>query len=288
VIQWFAARYSVYSMVFTVPNPEPEELQPTLDKMYLNIGYMFRLFRGNAKIKGCDFKKYGFLGAIRSLEITKSADGTFHPHFHVLAMFRHADRIDTERKFINSYSFDNQDIAPSHRAGSARPQRLFTAFEILLQKVWRLRCEGLRVNKKNIEALKEGYSVIAKKANEKDYKEVFKYSMKGIFKHGADTSQGYSDFVALALALKGRRITQGYGAFRSIDTELYLEQEDKDENADLLYDDILREVKKDELPVTCLEWLYEVVYQAENNANVTYIARRSVSESMANDYDGNE
>ncbi len=61
------------------------------------------------------------------------------------------------------------------------PERYFSDFEILLQKVWRLRYEGIKLTQKNIEGIKEGCSVICDNAAGK-YKEVFKYATKEIFK----------------------------------------------------------------------------------------------------------
>lgn len=277
VIKRFAERYSVYSMVFTVPNPMPEDLSATISNMYKNIGYIFRLFRGNARIKGYDFRKYGFLGAIRSLEITKGRDGkTFHPHFHVLALFRRADRIEGKRVNVNQYSFHNPDVKKSHHKREAgKPERLFTDFEILLQKIWRLRIDGVRVNAKNIAALSEGYSVIAQKAGKGDYKEVFKYATKGIFK-GDETAEEYADFEALALALRSRRITQGYGVFQSIDFDMYLDQENADEDADMIYSNVIAQLRKEELPQIRQESLYDVYCDSQSDGNITYISKSNV------------
>ncbi len=286
VLDWFAERFDVYHIVFTVPNPYPEELAPELDVMYKNIGYMFRLFRGNAKIAGYDFRHYRCVGAVRSLEITKGKDGeTFHPHFHCLVLLKRG--LQFGGKHINSYSFNNTDVARSHKKqADGEPQKLyFTDFEILLQKIWRLRCDGERVNRKSIAELPEGYSVIMNKAKPKDYKEVFKYATKGIF--NGKQSRGYNDFVPLVLALKNRRITQGYGAFRCIDFNMYLEQEDEEETDKLLYENLIAGLKQEELPVPTVEELHSI-YKASQKEEITYISRRSISAIMAEDYGGHE
>lgn len=274
VLDWFAPRYDIFHVVFTVPNVYPEELEPTLNKMYENIGYMFRLFRGNARIKGYDFSAYKYLGAVRSLEITKGRDGeTFHPHFHCLLLLRKGTNF--KGKNINSYSFDNADVKRKHRKKTEQAERSFSDFEILLQKIWRLRCEGVRVNKKNILELKEGYSVVINRAKAEDYKEVFKYATKGIF--SGKSSRGYNDFVPLALALKSRRITQGYGVFRSIDFEMYTGQENEDETEKLMYENFIRDLKKEEVPVREVEELFGIAREA-NKGEVVYVTKQKIRE----------
>lgn len=284
VLDFFAPRYDIYHMVFTVPNVYPEELLPSLDRMYNQIGYIFRLFRGNAKIRGYDFRKYRYLGAIRALEITKGRDGkTFHPHFHCLFILRKG--VKFEGSNVNSYSFDNPDVKKSHHKKEyGKPERYFTDFEILIQKIWRLRYDGVRVNVKNIAELKEGYSVICEKRKKGDYKEVFKYALKGIFKKG-DITGGYNDFEPLALALKNRRVIQGYGILRSFDFEFGIDQDDIDATKDLLYSSIIHEIRKKELPSRMVEGLYDILRNAKKNGDIKYISRNRISEIMAEDYD---
>lgn len=284
MLDFFAPRYDIYHMVFTVPNVYPEELAPCIDRMYKQIGYIFRLFRGNAKIRGYDFTKYRYLGAVRALEITKGKDGeTFHPHFHCLFILR------KEVKFVganvNSYSFNNPDVKKSHhKKKKNKPERYFTDFEILIQKIWRLRYDGIRVNAKSIAELKEGYSVICDKRKKGDYKEVFKYALKGIFKKGNITG-GYNDFVPLALALKNRRVIQGYGILKDFDFEMSVEQDDEEATKDLLYSTVIAELKKTELPYHMVEGLYDILRKAKKNQDIKYISKnRITAEIMGDEY----
>lgn len=285
VLNYFSPRYDIYHVVFTVPNPYPDELPACLEKMYNQIGYIYRLFRGNAKIKGYDFTKYRCLGAVRALEITKGTDGeTFHPHFHCLFILRKG--IKFEGSHINSYSFNNPDVKKSHKKKEPgkEEKRYFTDFEILLQKIWRLRYDGVRVNAKSIAELNEGYSVICDKRKNGDYKEVFKYALKGVFKEGNITG-GYNDFVPLVLALRGRRVIQGYGILKDFDFEFGIEQEDIDETKDLLYTSIIQEIKKKELPTRLVEGLYDILRNAKKNGDIKYISKHRIAEVMGKDYD---
>ena len=66
-----AKKFDIYHIVFTVPNPDIEIVQSTVSNMYKAFSHFMRFFTGNAKVKGVDFLQYGFVGAIRALEITK-------------------------------------------------------------------------------------------------------------------------------------------------------------------------------------------------------------------------
>ncbi len=217
-LEEFSKEYDIYHIVFTVPNVDGDELKPCLDRMYTQFAYINRLFTGNAKIKGIDFSCYGYQGAVRALEITKSKRfNNFHPHFHCYFILRKGLSAITKRKpeNVNCYSFDNPDVKKSHKVGEGDKPRFFSDFEILLQKVWRLRYDGMKVTKANIEELPVGYSVLAERVDNGKYKEVFKYAMKGIFKNDGSNPLGtYYDFFVLELALHNRKIIQGYQALR--------------------------------------------------------------------------
>ena len=282
VLKHFSERYDVYHIVFTIPNPSPDELPQAVDRMYKQIGYIMRLFRGDAKIKGYDFKEYRFLGAIRALEITKGKDGvSYHPHFHCLFLFRKGVKFTGAN--VNAYSFDNVDVKKSHhKKDTKNPQkRYFTDFEVLLQKVWRLRYDGVKVTQDSINALQEGYSVVANKAKPKDYKEVFKYATKGVLKK-SDKSGGYVTFETLMKALENRRIIQGYGVFRSIDFEMYDEQRAEEEKAEALYNRFTDELRTVERPGFGGQKLSDIVSDAKKGRYV-YISKRTFA--LEDDYE---
>ena len=278
-----ARLYDIYHIVFTIPNPERDELRPAVNNMYKQIGYIIRLFTGNAKIKGYDFEQYGFLGAVRALEITKGSDGrTFHPHFHCLFVLRKGLKLDENRRIVNCYSFNNPDVKKSHkRKEYGKPERYFSEFEILLQKVWRLRVDGVKVTRKSIDGIKEGYSVICDNCDGK-YKEVFKYATKGIFKEGEESAvNGYVDFVPLVYALYRRKLIQGYGLLNKYKFELSIEQ---DARADAEYQDVVKKLRELETPERVFEYLTDINKELQSK-NITYISRSTIGELMGEEYD---
>ena len=259
--------YDVYHVVFTVPNCKRDVLNATLDRMYYEFSYIIRLFRGNAKIKGYDFTKYGFWGAVRALEITKNVEeNTFHPHFHCLFVFNKGLKLDkTNKTFLNQYSFSNADI---EKARDGKPY-VFSEFEILLQKIWRLRFDNVRVNKDSIEKLGTGYSVVVSNSLGR-YHQVFKYATKGVFA-GNKSLSGYFDFVALDKSLDKRKIIQGYGNLNRFKFDVNFAFT---EEADEAYDNVISELKEIENPIKVFEFLKDMDFYIQNG--VKYISRSSV------------
>lgn len=284
----FKRHFDIYHITFTVTNVTADKLNATVNRMFSEFGYIIRLFRNNAKIKGYDFTQYGFIGAVRALEITKNvAENTFHPHFHTLFLVRKGLKLDTTGKtHLNKYSFDSvrKIVKPYY----------FSDFEILLQKVWRLRYDGVKVNKASIEALPLGYSV--KCVKPKNYHEVFKYATKGVFKDGDIPAHGYEDFKALQATLENRRIIQGYGClngfkfddekfdFDYIETLsevvkcFYADKIKADEEYKRLIEE-LRDLEPD--PLKLFEKLEEI-YDNLDYENIKYISRASVYELISN------
>ena len=278
--------YDIYHIVFTWPNVTAEELLPSVDNAYKQFAYIIRLFFGHNKIKGVSFEGYGFLGAVRALEITKNKyDGTFHPHFHCLFILKKGLRLDQRRKHVNSFSFNNPDIKKSHkRREYGQPERYFSDFEILLQKVWYLRVNNIKVTRDSITNLKEGYSVICDNAEGK-YHEVFKYATKGILKEGDESAlHGYNDFVPLFYTLYRRKLIQGYGLLNKYKFDITIELDAK---ADEEYNRIIDVLRELETPERVFEYLTEIQAQLQTK-EVTYISRASVGQLMAEDYGKDE
>lgn len=282
--------YDVYFITFTVPNCYGEELQGVLEKMFYHFGYVTRVFSGNTKIKGYDFQKYGFLGAVRALEITKNEmENTFHPHFHCLFVLRKGLRLSdgSKRKYINRFSFDNPDVKKPHRAKQEGGMvRKFTEFEILLQKLWRLRYDGVKVTEKSIAELKEGYSVVCEACSATSgnrYKDVFKYATKGIFKSSNEEEIlfGSYDFKALLPALYGRRVIQGYGLLNALEFEVS-EKESAEQEQNYLK--ILSKLREVEAPKRTFAYLSEIRKELERKTT-TYISKSSLHELTAEDYE---
>ena len=215
--------YDIYHVVFTIKNPKFGSLKTALDKMYDKFGYLTGYLNGNRKVAGIDFKKYGFGGGIKSLEITINNKKEYHPHFHCLFLFK------------KNLLFD-KTIKNTFSSSKANGYRLFNEFEILLQRVWYLVYNDIEVNKFNVENLEvvkkfigdyedvnninsDGYSVIMDKISgveDKNFKEVFKYTLKSNFKQIANN---YEIFKELYFALKGTRVLQTYGKIKQIKDE---------------------------------------------------------------------
>ncbi len=274
MLDGLSKNFDVYHIVFTIPNPTGAELLRAVDNMYKQFAYIIRLFSGNAKIKGYPFNGYGFVGAVRALEITKNEkEGKFHPHFHTLFVLRKGLRLDCDRKNVNKYSFNNPDIERRRRK-DGKPDRYFSDFEILLQKIWKLRIDGTKVNRENILMLSEGYSVVVEDA-ESNYHQVFKYATKGIFKDGEKNPlRGYEDFKTLYRTLYRRKVIQGYGLLNRFKFEVDLEADAK---ADEEYARVVENLKHLESPMRVYEYLSDF---RSDDKNVSYISRSAIRELL--------
>lgn len=285
-----ADNFDVYHITLTAPNCTRDGLPFAVSRNFKGFKRFVRFFTGDAKIKGIDFSNYGFVGAVRALEITKNEnDGTFHPHLHVIALMRKGLDLDGrgKRKHINKFSFDNEHGVKSHKKKAAgRPNvTKWTDFEIFLQKLWRLIYDGEKVTLENILALKEGYSCTCRDAAG-DYKEVFKYATKGIFRKSKEEKENleqqsifanerYLDFEALYFALKGRKIVQGYGCLNKCKFDIEINQ---DMDYDEIYFDMLEKLSKLETPEQIFESFDEIVEQAKQK-RITYISKNSIIEA---------
>lgn len=125
VLDSFSKTNDLYHVVFTCPNVDAYRLRDTVELMLDRFGYLIRFFQLSKKIAGIDFVKYGYEGAVRSLEITVSkSDGSFHPHLHTFFILEKG--LDMSKVYFNSFSIDRtgrQDL------------RLFSEFELLLQRL---------------------------------------------------------------------------------------------------------------------------------------------------------
>lgn len=211
--------YQLLHIVFTVPNPSWSMLSGTVDQMYRAFPHLIDFFKGKKLIAGLDFSRFGYVGAVRALEVTYNrSDKTFHPHFHcIFVMDKNYDF--TVGKHRNKFSYDRQK-------GS---DYFFSDFEILLQKIWYLLFNKKRVTLQNINDLDEGYDLFVCSA-EGHYHECFKYATKGIFKEGLfdklnDESNGI--FQVLQPCMDHRRIIQGYGCLHHwTDSDVEILEED--------------------------------------------------------------
>ena len=207
VVESYAHDYSLWHVVFTVPNCDFEEIQGVLDKMTSSFRHLIRFFDGSKKVRGVDFLQFGYAGAIRSLEITfNNKTKQFHPHFHCIFALKKGLTFNPD--IINSFSRSrkNSDI------------RKFSFFEVLLQKVWKLLFLGVPVTSDNISKLNEGYSVSVTDGLG-SIQEVFKYALKSTVDIESGDIFSYDAFKYLWFAMYNRRILQPYGCFYHLDFE---------------------------------------------------------------------
>lgn len=195
----------LYHLTLTIPNVSGSELIITLKKMS-------KCFKKLINYINChdycfyDFKRLGYRGAVRSLEITFKNDN-YHPHFHCAFVF---DNLILDKKYKNIYSTDFYNN---------REDRLFSEFEIAIQKIWYMMWNNIRINKTNFDNLSEGYSCICDKFYEDDYMELFKYMTKSTDE--SDNILSYENFKILYFATYRLKQIQGYGClYRIQDTDL--------------------------------------------------------------------
>lgn len=272
ILEELSKDYSIYHMVFTVPNCSDAMLKFTLEKMNKKFAHLIRYFQCSKKIKGLDFSQYGFYGAVKCLEIVIHEKGflsEFHPHFHCLFVL---DKNFKEvGSHINTYSFSKSEIKSDSHIKDGK--RFFSDFEILLQKIWYLLFNDKKVTKENIENLDLGYSCFAQRIIS-DYKEVFKYCMKGLFDPLTSRFMySYQTFVTLYEAIYRKKIIQGYG---ELNKYKFLLDDDLDVEDKLdAYNKIVVGLRLNEEPELVHSTLSEVVSDMETK-KYYYISKKSI------------
>lgn len=259
---------NMYQLTLTVPNVKGEELRDMIKRMFQAFARLIEYLKGKEKIKGIDFEQYGYKGTIRSLEITYKGND-YHPHIHALIVFEPPSLLPKGKgkaNFIEHFSvFKNKNTYSIDYTGK-RETRLFSDFEIMIQKIWRLLNEKQKVTKKNIDNLELGYSCQLDKFKEDDFIELFKYMTKATSEKREVMS--YNQFKTLYFALDGVRQIQGYGCFFSLkdDNKMSIEEIDN------VYDGLVEELQKEEAPVR----VYEEPSEATKD-DYTVISRKKVA-----------
>ena len=242
----------LYHLILTVPNCSGQDLKFTYKKMAKAFNMLIRYLDGRLKIKGINFNRFNYEGAVRSLEVTFKGD-SYHPHFHVGVV------LDFElgrKKDINTYSYNNKN-------GIRELKRLFSKEEILIQKIWYLLMNDIKVTKSSINDIEEGYSCAIEKFNEDDYAELFKYISKGSDEEGNTLT--YDNFISLYYGLYRVKQIQGYGCLYRIDDDINLEELAEK------YDEYIQEIKKKESPVVAFETPQDLILDSE----YTLISRKT-------------
>lgn len=243
-IEELAKDKSIYHMVLTVPNCNGADLNDTIRaKIFKSFKRLNRYLNEDLKIKNLDLSKYGYQGAIRSLEVTFDKDD-YHPHLHcIIALDK---PLEDNRYIKNTYS-------RSRKNGF----RKFTDFEILIQKIWYLLNNSERVTKKAIDNLDLGYSCTIDPIDESSLFEVFKYMTKG-----TDEKKNiltYDNFKTLYFALYRVRQIQGYGCFYNIKDDDSLIDE-----VDDLYNIYIQILQAKENPVEVCETPQDLLLDNKN------------------------
>lgn len=269
ILDSYSSTNDIYHVVFTVPNVDADRLADTVTLMLDRFAYLIRFFQGSKKIRGVNFEKYGFIGAVRALEITVSKrNGSYHPHLH--CMFILKKDLDMSKIFWTRFSED--------RTGRTST-RLFSEFEILLQRIWCLLILKEKVTKETIENINDvcgypdGFSVVADLSNG-DYHEVFKYAIKGTFKN--ETLFHYKAFLTLYIALFDRRCYQTYGCLSKYDFNSY------DDSIGLLSADQALDAflaSFNELPVRIQELLSEILSDSKSG-KYRYISKTTFTRHL--------
>ena len=231
-IERVKAECNLYHLVLTVPNVDGVQLRETIKILFKSFYRLIRYLKGDAKIKGLSFASWGYRGALRSLEVTYKGD-SYHPHLHIaLAM----DKTLGSRLVENVYSYDNY---------GRRKKRLFTPEEVLLQKIWYLSVNGIKVTLAELEETQLGYSCNMDLFQPDQYNELFKYMTK--FDKAGGMS--YENFSVLYESLEGVRQIQGYGCFYNLEES----ENGITLSVDEMYDGLVKEWQKKETPVEVCE-----------------------------------
>lgn len=241
----------LYHIIFTLPNVCGKDLKMTIKKMSKSFRQLMRYVNGLKKLSFIDFSKYGYLGAIRSLEITFK-DDNYHPHYHCAFAF---DNLELEKNITNVYSYDFQ---------GNKETRYFSEFEIILQKLWYMCLNDITVTKENFDNLELGYSVACNKFQDNDYAELFKYMTKETDE--TNNVLTYDNFKVLYFATLSLKQIQGYKAFYKINDS------DLNSEVDKYYNDIIYYLNDTELPVFQFEQPIELL----NDDNYTLISRKKI------------
>lgn len=211
LLREFEKCFDIYHITFTVPNVSEMFLPKAVDDIIKSFSRLIKYISGRKRIKGLNFDGYGYVGSIRSLEITQNKDNkSYHPHLHCIFVFRKGLNLDQPKVFTNGFSYSY-----------GRKVQQFSAFEVFIQKLWYQCYAGGRVTKATIEAA-DGYSCIVNRAGGK-YHQIFKYAIKGLLddkreemrrcKCNVERNLTFEEFKALYFALENRRAMQGYGCF---------------------------------------------------------------------------
>ena len=267
ILRQLEKTHDIFHTVFTVPNVSGQRLNWTLDKMYSRFGRMNAYLKGEKKIKGIDFFQYGYVGAVRSLEITtgKRRNGNdFHPHFHTMIVLS-KNPPNMEKCIENSFSNGKYDYVTNKRKVT-----YFSKFEWLLQRIWCLLMLDIKVTKQNIIDIygvtnglyKDGFDVKSDNAEGK-FHEIFKYAIKGTYKK--EKIFDYEDFCYLENALRNRRVYETYGVLREYNFNDTGDISSSEDLSDVIFNELLRELQRREKPIVIQSCVEDILTDLNGN-----------------------
>lgn len=241
----------MYHIIFTLPNCSGSDLHNTLKKMSNSFRKLIRFINGTKGLSFINFSKYGYLGAIRSLEITFKGD-SYHPHYHCAFAF---SNLSLDCNIENVFSRDFHGV---------KDLRLFSEFEIILQKLWYMCLNDIDITKYNYDHIDLGYSVLCNKFNNNDYAELFKYMTKETDE--INNILTYDNFKTLYYNTRFVKQIQGYGVFYRINDS------NIDEEVDKFYANIQEYLNIQENPSSD----YSTPFELLNDNIYTLISRKRI------------
>jgi len=262
----------LYHLVLTIPDVVVSEqdhfgqsLKAEMTKMIKSFRMLIRYLDSKKKIKDLEFKKYKYKGAIRSFEVTYK-ENKYHPHLHVAIVLK--GQLGVKDK-VNRYSYSYKN----------KKTTKFSDFEILIQKIWYLLMNDIRVTKKNIDELEFGYSCMINKFKDENYKELFKYITKTDEVNWEKELKimSYEQFLVLHYNLFKLRQLQGYGVLYNIGKDIDLDFEAIDE----FYQEIIEYLKDKESPEEIRQSPLDIL-QSVKKDKITVISKKKIYNYLKN------
>ena len=251
---------SLYHVTFTIKNTTILN-KTIIIALFENFKRLVRYCTGNAKNR-LGFEKYGFLGALRSLEITYT-EKDYHPHIHSIWAFDNP--VPDKAYIVNKFSYKKEN-------GKRVLKRKFTDFEVLLQKLWYLLYNGVKVTPDSINKLNLGYSCIVDKITEDNYYEIFKYTVK-FQKEDSDEDffeMTYDQFETLYETLYNLHVFQGYGIFYRTDVN------EIDDTMSDKYDFIISQLRLIEGPLMRTFNIEDLAFKILMSPDAKFISRKTI------------
>ena len=256
----------LYHVVFTIENTKVLT-QNVIKQLFNNFKRLVRYFTGDAKNR-FNLSKYGFIGALRSLEVTYSSKTGYHPHIH--SIFAFDNPLPDNACIVNKFSYKKDK-----NTGKRVLDRKFTPLEEKLQKIWRLLYFDVKVTPEAVDSLKLGFSCTVDKIDNNNYYEVFKYTVKFEKDDDCDCDSEpmtYEQFATLYNSLYNVHIFQGYGYFYKI-----INPEDViDETMSQKYDFIVEQLRLIETPFYTSIKIEDLAFKMLVSPELKFISRKTI------------